>query len=152
LPATARWSTHPRRYASAACGPIPPDQRAHGPSPVAISAECDLVHSSSTSKDCQSFSVREFLNLDDGNRVILRENLEFTIGEPGADVHEDLDAESLTQAIRSVVLPAVSAKDPAHPWECIVQLARRRRVRTCAEELETLPYELVLTDAVRAWL
>lgn len=96
--------------------------------------------------------MREFLNLEDGNRVILREGLEFTIGEPGGDVHEGLDAESLSVAIRSVVLPAVSAKDPARPWDCIVQLARRRRVQTCAEELETLPYEVVLTDAVRAWL
>ncbi|NTV40144.1 MAG: hypothetical protein HGA51_09380 [Demequinaceae bacterium] len=96
--------------------------------------------------------MREFLNLDDGNRVILREGLEFTIGDPGADVHDGLDADSLIEAIRSVVLPAVSANDPAHPWDCIVQLAKRRRVQTCAEELETLPYELVLTDAVRDWL
>ena len=50
------------------------------------------------------------------------------------------------------MLPAVSAMDPEHPWDCIVQLARRRRVQTCAAELEKLPYELVLTDAVRAWL
>jgi len=96
--------------------------------------------------------VREFLNLDDGNRVILREGLEFTIGEPGGDVHDGLDADSLTEAIRSVVLPAVSAMDPEHPWDCIVQLARRRRVQTCAEELERLPYVLVLNDAVRNWL
>ena len=152
MPATARWSTHPRRYASATLGPIPPDHRTDAPRPVAIAAECDLVRSTSTSTDCKSFSVREFLNLEDGNRVILREGLEFTIGEPGGDVHDGLDADSLTQAIRSVVLPAVSAMDPEHPWDCIVQLARRRRVQTCAEELEKLPYELVLTDAVRAWL
>ncbi|NTV40407.1 MAG: hypothetical protein HGA51_10715, partial [Demequinaceae bacterium] len=48
--------------------------------------------------------MREFLNLDDGNRVILREGLEFTIGDPGADVHDGLDADSLIEAIRSVVL------------------------------------------------
>ena len=152
MPTTARWSTHPRRYASATAGPVPPARLTDAPRPTAIRAECDLVRSSSTSKDCQSFSVREFLLLEDGNRIVLREGLEFTIGSPCADVHEGLTEECLITSIRNVVLPEVSAADPERPWDCLVRLASRRRVQTCADELALLPYELVLTDDVRNWL
>jgi len=96
--------------------------------------------------------VREFLILADGNRIALREGLQFTIGSPCSDVREDLTTECLIRSIRNMVLPEVSAADPERPWDCLVRLASRRRVQTCAEELEKLPYELVLTDAVRAWL
>jgi hypothetical protein len=125
LTTTARWSTHPARYASATCGPIPPDHRTNAPRPIAITAECDLVRTNSTSTDCQSFSVREFLNLDDGNRVGLREGLEFTFGAPCSDMRAALCAEDLISAIRGVVLPEVSAADPERPWDCLVRLVRR---------------------------
>ncbi|NYI41209.1 hypothetical protein [Demequina lutea] len=152
MPTTARWSTHPRRYVSATTGPIPPAHSADAPRPTAITAECGLVHTSSTSTDCQTFSVREFLILEDGKRVILREGLEFTIGSPRADIREGLCADALITAIRNVVLPEVSAADPERPWDCLVQLSRRRRVQTCADELAQLPYEVKLTDEVLRWL
>ena len=149
---TARWSTHPARYAAATAGPIPPDTRTDAPRPVAITAVCDLVRTTSTSTDAQSFSVREYLNLDNGNRVCLREGLEFTFAEPCVNMREALCAETLIAAIRGVVLPEVSAADPDRPWDCLVKLARRRRVHTTPEELAELPYEVTLSDAVRAWL
>jgi len=110
------------------------------------------VRSASTSIDAQTFAVREFLVLADGNRVPLREGLEFTIGAPCSDVHEALDADALLCAMRSVVLPELSAIDPEHPWDCLVRLARRRRVQTCADEIALLPYELILTEDVQNWL
>jgi len=152
VPPARRWSTHPRRFALATVGPVPPDRRSNAPRPVAITAECDLVRSSSTSTDCQSFAVREFLVLEDGNRVPLREGLEFTIGVPCSDIHEVLSADALLCAMRSVVLPELSAIDPQHPWDCLVRLARRRRVQTCADEIALLPYELVLSEDVHHWL
>lgn len=115
-------------------------------------AECHLVRSTSTSTDCQTFAVRELLVLEDGHRVPLREGLEFTIGVPCADVHDALTRESLIDAMRAVVLPELSAIDPERPWDCLVRLARRRRVQTCAEEISQLPYELILTESVLAWL
>lgn len=136
----------------ATSGPVPPDRRKDAPRPVGITAECDLVRSASTSTDCQTFAVREFMVLEDGNRVPLRESLEFTIGVPCQDVHETLCEDALMSAMRSVVLPELSAIDPEHPWDCLVRLARRRRVQTCADEISRLPYELVLTDRVRDWL
>ncbi len=152
MPPARRWSTHPRRYALATTGPIPPDRRSNAPHPVAIIAECDLVRSASTSTDCQTFAVREFLVLGDGNRVPLREGLEFTIGAPCSDVHDGLSADALICAMRSVVLPELSAIDPERPWDCLVRLARRRRVQTCADEIARLPYELVLSESVQNWL
>lgn len=131
---------------------MPPDRRTSAPRPVAITAECDLVRSASTSTDCQSFSVHEFLILEDGNRVPLREGLEFTIGEPCKDVHEGLTEDALICAMRSVVLPELSAIDPERPWDCLVRLARRRRVQTCADEIAQLPYKLALSETVRNWL
>jgi hypothetical protein len=82
----------------------------------------------------------------------LREGLEFTIGTPCSDVHEALSADALLCAMRGVVLPELSAIDPEHPWDCLVRLARRRRVQTCADEIAQLPYELVLSEAVQNWL
>ncbi len=96
--------------------------------------------------------MREFLILADGNRIALREGLEFTIGSPGTDVREDLTTECLIRSIRNMVLPEVSAADPERPWDCLVRLASRRRVQTCAEELSLLPYELILTEDVKNWL
>jgi hypothetical protein len=96
--------------------------------------------------------VREFLNLDNGNRVGLREGLEFTFAAPCANVREALCADALITAIKGVVLPEVSAADPDRPWDCLVKLARRRRVQTTPEELAELPYEVKLSDAVLRWL
>ncbi|WP_291379088.1 hypothetical protein [Demequina sp.] len=96
--------------------------------------------------------MREFLYLEDGTRVVLREGLEFTFGSPDGHVREGLCAATLMAAIRNVVLPEVSAADPERPWACMVQLARRRRVQTTADELAQIPYEVHLTDAVRRWL
>lgn len=152
MPPAARWSTHPRRFALATSGPIPPARKDGSPRPVSITAECHLVQSSSTSTDCQSFAVREYLVLDDGNRVPLRERLEFTIGTPCGNVHSELCEEALLATMRSIVLPELSAVDPERPWDCLVRLARRRRVQTCADEIARLPYHLVLSDDVRAWL
>lgn len=152
MPPATRWSTHPRRYALANAGPIPPDRRVDAPRPVSITAECHLVRNTSTSTDCQTFAVRELLVLEDGHRVPLREGLEFTIGVPCADVHDALTRESLIDAMRAVVLPELSAIDPERPWDCLVRLARRRRVQTCAEEISQLPYELILAESVLAWL
>ncbi|MCB2413828.1 hypothetical protein LGT39_13335 [Demequina sp. TTPB684] len=117
-----------------------------------ITAECHLVPTTSTSKDCQSFAVREYLVLEDGNRVPLRERLEFTIVTPCGDVHDEVCEEALLRAMRSIVLPELSAIDPERPWDCLVRLARRRRVQTCAEEISHIPYRLVLSDDVRNWL
>lgn len=96
--------------------------------------------------------MREFLIFEDGSRIALREGLEFTIGSPCTDVREDLTAECLVRSIRNMVLPEVSAADPERPWDCLVRLASRRRVRISADELSVLPYELVLTDDVKNWL
>jgi hypothetical protein len=96
--------------------------------------------------------VQEYLSLDDGNRVLLRQGLEFTFGSPYGDVREGLCAAALITAIRNVVLPEVSAADPERPWTCMVRLARRRRVQTTPEELARIPYEVHLTEAVLRWL
>lgn len=96
--------------------------------------------------------MREFLIFEDGNRIALREGLEFTIGSPCVNVRKDLTEECLISSIRNMVLPEVSAADPERPWDCLVRLASRRRVQTCAEELALLPYELVLTEDVKDWL
>ncbi len=96
--------------------------------------------------------MREFLLLEDSNRVLLRQDLEFTFGSPEGNIREGLCPAALIAAIRNVVLPEVSGADPERPWECLVRLARRRPVQTTADELAHIPYEVRLSDAARRWL
>ncbi len=149
---TTRWAVRPRSRGDAAPGPIPPCDRLSGPRPVAIGATCDLLATSRGSLDCQSFSVTEFLILEDGDRVTLRDDLGFTIGSPFGDVHDGLSADDIVRAVLTVVQPEDHTDREDHPWESLVMLARRRRILTCPDELSRLPYEVTLTDSVRRWL
>jgi hypothetical protein len=134
---------------------------------VGLGAICDLAPQRSASlviasdvpesheaRD-QSFSVSEFVTLEDGRRVILHEDRGFTTGlrstgrsGPG-DLREPVTLESLTQDVLSVVLPDDDESTEDHPWSWLADLARARGLNVTADDLRNLPYEVVFTDKVR---
>jgi hypothetical protein len=124
---------------------------------VGVGAVCDLDPRTPDKARSQSFSVSEFVTLEDGRRVILHEDRGFTIGlgssrESTADLRRGETLESLTRDVLSVVLPDDDVPAEAHPWRWLADLARARGLNVSADDLRSLPYEVTFTDEVRRWL
>jgi hypothetical protein len=126
---------------------------------VGLGAICDLRPQRFDDGRSQSFSVSEFVTLEDGRRVILHDDRGFTIGVGRASERlDDLRAhetrDSITRNVLLVVLPDddETAEGEDHPWSWLAELARARGLNVSAEDLRGLPYEVVLTDEVIRWL
>jgi hypothetical protein len=126
---------------------------------VGIGATCDLVPQLVPDARAQSFSVSEFVTLEDGRRVILHNARGFTIGVGRAsarldDIRARQTRETITRNVLLVVLPDddETAEEEGHPWSWLAELARARGLNVTAEDLRGLPYEVVLTDEVTRWL
>ena len=152
------WHVHPDKHPDAI------DVRANSLPPVksgrvvGLGAICDLRPQTSDEARSESFSVREFVILEDGRRVILHEDRGFTLGWRSsgesrcADIREHVTLESLTQDVLNVVLPDDDKCAEDHPWSWLSDLARARGLNMTAEDLRGLPYEVIFTDKVRRWL
>ena len=124
---------------------------------VGLGAICDLEPQRSDGSGDRSFSVGEFVTLDDGRRVILHEDRGFTIGwrssESGSGAtqgHEHRD--TIVRSVLTVVLPDDDACAEDHPWSWLADLARARGLNVTTEDLRGLPYEVILADRVTQWL
>lgn len=129
------------------------------PSRVAgLGAICELGPQRSDGSGDQSFSVSEFVALEDGRRVTLHDDRGFTLGwrssgearSGGIREHETL--ERLTRHVLNVVLPDDDDCAEDHPWSWLADLARARGLTVTAEDLRGLPYEVIVTEKVRRWL
>lgn len=125
---------------------------------VGLGAICDLGLQRPDDARSQSFSVSEYVTLEDGRRVILHEDRGFTIGlgssnESGpADLRRRLTLEILTRQVLNVVLPDDDDAEEHHPWWWLADLARARALNVSADDLRSLRYEVLFTDRVRRWL
>lgn len=105
-----------------------------------------------------SFSVSEFVTVEDGRRVILHEDRGFTFGPVTSvrwgplDIRGDETLESLTRDVLNVVLPDDDEPAEDHPYSWLADLARARGLDVTADDLRTLPYEVIFSDKVRRWL
>ena len=99
-----------------------------------------------------SFQVEEFAVLADGRRVRLHAERGFTLSA-GVDPWQFVTLESLEAAVRATVLPddAEQTGDD-HPWEWLAELLRDHGVAASPEQLRTLPYDVELSDRLRARL
>lgn len=124
---------------------------------VGLGAICDLGPQRSDGSGDQSFSVSEFVTLEDGRRVILHRDRGFTLGwrssgESGSgDIREHETLESLTRDVLNVVLPDDDDCAEDHPWSWLADLARARGLIVTVEDLRGLPYEVIFTEMVRRW-
>ncbi|HZM75775.1 MAG TPA: hypothetical protein VFC19_08620 [Candidatus Limnocylindrales bacterium] len=121
---------------------------------VGIGAICDVMPQRLDGARCQSFSVSEFVTLEDGRRVILHEDRGFTIGwgssgELGSgDIQGHETLESITRNVLNAVLPDDNECAESHPWSWLADLAQARGLNVTAEDLRGLAYEVILTDKV----
>lgn len=148
------WQPHPDAT-DVRAGRLPPVQPGRV---VGLGAICDLGPQRSGEARDQSFSVSEFVALEDGRRVTLHEDRGFTVGlrstgnsDPG-DLREHETLESLTRDVLNVVLPDDEEPAEGHPYSWLADLARARGLKVTADELRSLPYEVTFTDTVRRWL
>ncbi len=125
---------------------------------IGVGAICDLRSQHPDQRFSQSFTVAEFVTLDDGRRVILHEDRGFTIGwgsaaaRGSADVSAGETEESLTRSVLNAVLPDDDDVDDEHPWSWLAALAHARGLDVTAESMRTLPYQVILSDEVEQWL
>lgn len=147
------WSAHPDAIDDRT--DLPPVEPGRA---VGLGAICDLRPQRPDDTNSQSFSVSEFVTLEDGRRVILHNDRGFTIGwrstdDPRTDtapIGETRD--SITQNVLNTVLPDNEDGAEDHPWSWLADLARARGLSVTAQDLRGLPYEVVLTDKVIQWL
>jgi hypothetical protein len=144
------WRAHPDAKVRANLPPVEPGRV------VGLGAICDLDPRTPDKARSQSFSVSEFVTLEDGRRVILHEDRGFTIGlgssRETADLRRGETLESLTRNVLSVVLPDNDDAAEAHPYSWLADLARARGLNVSADDLRSLAYEVTFTDKVRGWL
>jgi hypothetical protein len=145
------WRVHPDAKVRANLPPVEPGRV------VGLGAICDLDPRTPDKARSQSFSVSEFVTLEDGRRVILHEGRGFTIGlgssrETAADIPRHLTKEILSRQVLNVVLPDDDVPAEAHPWSWLADLARSRGLNVTADDLQSLPYEVTFADKVRRWL
>lgn len=102
--------------------------------------------------------MSEFVTLEDGRRVLLHEGGRgFAIGVRSTgtrkprDVRWGLTLEQLTDDVLLVVRPDDDDPEP-HPWSWLSELAQSRGLNATADDLRTLPYDVVFTDELRRWL
>jgi hypothetical protein len=146
------WRVHPDSKVRAKLPPVEPCRV------VGIGAICDLGPQRPDDARAESFSVSEFVTLEDGRRVILHEDRGFTTAlrstgrsDPG-ELREHMTIESLTRDVLNVVLPDDDEPVEDHPWSWLADLARARGLDVTADDLRSLPYEVTFTDKVRRWL
>lgn len=136
---------------------------------VGIGAICDFATGAPESGPSQSFSVREFVELEDGRRVVIndrgftlssaRELVELEDGrrvvlENVAPARAGLTPDVIRQNVLNVVLPDDDAEalEDAHPWSWLAEQARQQGIEVTADELKALPYEVILTMRLAGWL
>jgi len=142
---------------------------AHQGRVVRLGAICDFATGAPETGPSQSFTVWEFVELEDGRHVVLRE-LGWTMSsvlalveledgqrvvlENVAPARTGLTAEKIRQDVLNVVLPDddEEARREPHPWEWLAELATQQGIAVTADELKALPYDVILSKRLREWL
>nr|PZN59779.1 MAG: hypothetical protein DIU58_17365 [Sphaerobacter thermophilus] len=136
---------------------------------VRLGAICDFGKGGPESGPAQSFTVWEFVELENGRHVVLRELgwttssvralVELEDGrrvvlEDVAPARTGLTPDRIRQDVLNVVLPDddEEARREPHPWEWLAELARQQGIAVTADELKALPYDVILSKRLREWL
>lgn len=117
---------------------------------VGLGAICDLTASADGGRT-KSFAVSEFAELADGTRVVLHAERGFTTGWVNVAEPDEIASletlDSLERNVLNVVLPDEDDGEP-HPWDWLARLARRQGLEVTADDLRSVPYRVVFSDAV----
>ena len=118
---------------------------------IGIGAICDFRIGGPEPGPSQSFSVNEFVMLEDRRRVVV-DHRGFTIGSNVGTVRAGLTPQVMSQQVLNVVLPDDDECEDEHPWSWLAELARNHGIDVTADELKELQYQVILTDRVTQWL
>lgn len=138
---------------------------------VGIGAICDFAagEPEPESSQRQSFSIQEFVELEDGHRVVVDhrgwttssvralvelENGQRMVLENVVPIRTGWTPNSIRQQVLNVVLPDddAEASKEAHPWSHLAQQANAQGIEVTADELKTLHYDVILTQRLVRWL
>lgn len=131
-------------------GRSPSLSREHGGVRVAgLGAICDLEPIASDDGSAVHFRVGEYLDLEDGTRIVLHNERGFSAGMPWDQFWPHQTVETITNYVMMTVLPddAELTRDD-HAWAWLAALAHAQGVRVSADELRGLNDDVVLTGAV----
>lgn len=135
--------------------PPPKLPAVENPTPVVgVGALCDIRSGSPTSRE-QSFSVAEFVDLEDGRRVILHRDRGWSQGwrsTAPVEVWPAPTEEELVEAVLNVVLPDDDDNPDDHDWAGLAKLAQARGISVTPADLRRLQYEVVLAPGLLRWL
>lgn len=103
-----------------------------------------------------NFRVEEFATLSDGRRLTLTDDRGWSISGPGSTA-DDLWAyqtvESVETDVRNVLLPDDAEQTgDEHPWVWLAERLRAQGVEATPERLRRLPYNVILSERLRARL
>lgn len=114
---------------------------------VGLIAMCDWAELQPSSPREYRFEVREMALLDNGDLVVLRDDLGWTIGFVGSEGPPEL--QGVLTTVGHVVLPDEDSHNPEpHPWEWLAQLAAARGISVTPQQLRDVPYRMYLSDRV----
>lgn len=137
---------------------------------VGIGAICDFATGAPEpeSSQRQSFSIEEFVVLEDGRHVVLTNDRGFTVSsvrelveledgrrvvlENVAPARAGLTPDSIRKRVLNAILPDDGECEEAHPWSWLAEQARQQGIDVTADELKALPYEVILTERLAGWL
>ncbi len=115
---------------------------------VGLGAICDLDPTWNRDPSENNFRVSEFALLDNGERVILRDERGYGGRSSSGDIWAHETVETITRDVLTTVLPDDYDIDEEHPWEWLAELAQAQGIDVTADDLRQLPYEVVLTERV----
>lgn len=104
-----------------------------------------------------NFRVEEFVTLSDGRRLLLSNDRgwggSMSGGRGPDDMWAYLTIEDIERTALNVVLPDDAEETgEEHPWDWLAERIRALGVETTSEELRQLPYDVVLSERLRARL
>ena len=125
-------------------------------------ARCDIDPEAvqRADSDCASlhFRVEQFATRGDGRSISLGPGPAWStsvsgIGDEEEEVWTYLSAVSIESNVRNVILPDdAEATGDVHAWVRLVDRLTSLSVETTAEELESMAYEVILSERLRAHL
>ncbi len=103
------------------------------------------------------FHVEEFATLSDGRRLVLSNDRGWGQSMSGGRGPDDMWAYETVEDIERTALNVVLPDDAEetgeeHPWELLAERIRAFGIETTSEDLRHLPYDVVLSQRLRARL
>ncbi|WP_344684135.1 MULTISPECIES: hypothetical protein [Actinomycetes] len=130
---------------------------------VGLGAVCDLERVPRVGDPSVRFDIAEFVELDDGRPVLLRDlgftlsSIRYTDGRaPEEDPTAGLSLEDVIDEVRATTGPEVRAdgtvSDEEHGWDELALFVRDIGLTVTADRLKAVGYAITVTDRLRELL